>query len=133
MADDEKKVDEEWKAQVERDKELLAKETVGAKPKEQAPPKEQERPPLPEASFPLLISEYATRAYLALGSIPNPAAPKAGQDLDQARYCIGMLEVIQERTKGNVTDEESQALEDLLFQVRMQYVNATKEAKGEPA
>lgn len=124
MTEPKKRVDEEWKAQVERDKARLQAETGRAKP-------QAERPPMPEPSFPLLISEYATRAFLALGRIPHPATQKAEQDLDQARYTIGMLEVIREKTRGNLTEGEAQALEDLLYQVRMQYVEAAKEGKEE--
>jgi len=126
MTEPKKRVDEEWKAEVEREKARLQAESAKDKPK-------AEHPPLPEPSFPLLISEYATRTFLALGRIPNPTTQKAEQDLDQARYTIGMLEVIQEKTKGNLTDQENQILEDVLYQVRMQYVDASKEGKREKA
>jgi hypothetical protein len=47
-------------------------------------------------------------------------------DLEQAQYMIDILEMLQEKTKGNLSDEEGQMMEGLLYQLRMLYVSKVK-------
>jgi len=119
---DEKKiiVDEDWKSQVAAEKEELKREQSSAK----APENPATTPPsaLPEASFALLITSFATEAMVALGQLPNPITQKMETNLDQARYVIDMLQMLQEKTQGNLTAEEETALEDLLHQLRLAFV-----------
>jgi hypothetical protein len=48
------------------------------------------------------------------------------KDLQQAKYNIDLLNVLKEKTKGNLTKEEEQAFENILYEVRMAYVEANK-------
>ncbi|NDG85404.1 MAG: DUF1844 domain-containing protein [Proteobacteria bacterium] len=51
-------------------------------------------------------------------------------DLDMARHNIELLELMSEKTKGNRTPEEDQLVEHLLFQLRMAFVQSSKEKNG---
>ena len=127
MSDDsgEKKIiiDEDWKSQVEAEKESLEKERQdkldpeGSAAAGDAPP----------ASFAMLISTLATEAMVALGQMPHPATGKLEPNPKVARYFIDTLAVLQEKTKGNLTAEEEKGLEDLLHQLRLTFVGSPGE------
>ena len=69
------------------------------------------------------------QASIALGHMANPATGKTEPDPAQAKFLIDTLGMLQEKTKGNLTPEETNLLENLLYELRMQYVSKSK--KGE--
>ncbi len=111
----EKKVDDDWKEQAAREREKPREESATARPP---------RGPLPKPTFSLLLSTMASQVYIFLGEIANPLTGKHEKDLDQAKYTIDMLEVLKEKTKGNVTEDERKMLDSLIFELRMRYVNS---------
>jgi hypothetical protein len=126
MADEgEKKiiVDEDWKSQVQAEKEQAAKAKEEGGPAESpdAEATSDERA-LPPASFATLLSMLATQAMVALGQIPDPVTGEASFDKELARYFIDTIGVIEEKTKGNLAPEEAGGIEDLLHQMRMAFV-----------
>lgn len=133
MADEEKKiiVDEDWKQEAQREKEVLAKQEQAEeaekkeKEKEQEQEQEQEsqaRGPLPEGNLAALISMLATQALFALGLLQVKGQEGREPDLEMAKYNIDMLDVIVEKTKGNLTEEEEHVLSTTLGELRMGYV-----------
>ncbi len=82
--------------------------------------------PLPEANFMTLVMSLFTHIQFSLGLIPDPMTQQIQKDLSQAKYNIDMLGVLQEKTKNNLTKEEEQALEQILYEVRMVYVQTSK-------
>lgn len=125
MADEEKKiiVDEDWKDQAKREKEELAAEK---KIEETEKPQEQpERGPLPDADMTGLISMLATQAFFAMGAFGGEEGQESKIDMDMAKYSVDMLGVIEEKTKGNLSEQEAAALESTLHQLRMTYVNVS--------
>ena len=80
---------------------------------------------LPEPSFQILVSTFATQAAVALGQMPNPVTNEATEDLEQAKFAIDTLTILEEKTKGNLTEEEGKFLTDLLYQLRMVYISKT--------
>ncbi len=124
---DEKKIiiDDDWKSQVAAEKEELQREAQ-EQPSE-APPQPGEMPP---ASLEMLLTMFASEAMIALGQLPNPANNQMSISLDHARYAIDMLEMLQEKTKGNLEPNEEKMLEDLLHQLRMLFV-ASQSAPAE--
>jgi len=119
---DEKKiiVDEDWKEQAKKEKEVLA-----AQEKQEKTQKEtKSRGPLPKGDFAALISMLVTQALFALGAlaIEGQEGQKKEPDLALAKYNIDMLETLEEKTKGNLSEEEQKVLENTLSQVRMAYV-----------
>lgn len=78
---------------------------------------------LPEPNFQVLVSTFATQAALALGQLPNPVTNEVEEDLQQAKFAIDLLQVLEEKTKGNRTEEEDKFLGDCLYQFRMLYID----------
>jgi len=123
---DEKKiiVDEDWKQQAQKEKETLAaKEEV-----EKQQPEEEKAPrgPLPPGNFAALVSMLVTQALFALGVLKVQGQEDKEPDLEMAKYNIDMLETLEEKTRGNLTEEEKNVLENTLNQVRMAYVKAAE-------
>jgi hypothetical protein len=110
-------VDEDWKSQVQAEKERLQKEVEQKKVTATA-----EDPEMPPASLAMLISTIATQAAVCLGQLPNPLTGKAERHLNQARHFIDTLQVLEDKTAGNRTAEESAMLSAILHELRMSYV-----------
>ena len=112
-------IDEDWKKEAQKEKEILAaQEEAEEKAKE-----EGKRPePLPKGNFAALISMLTTQALFALGLLQIKGQEEKGADLTLAKYNIDMLETLQEKTKGNLTEDEKKVLENTLNEVRMAYV-----------
>ena len=114
-------IDEDWKQEAKKEKEILAAtEETEKKPEQQ---KEAQRGPLPKGDLAALISMLVTQALFALGVLQVEGQDKQREpDLSMAKYNIDMLETLQEKTKGNLSEEEEKVLENTLSQVRMAYV-----------
>ncbi len=117
-------IDEDWKKEAQREKEILAAQEEAEKKKaEEKPP----RGPLPEGNFAALISMLTTQAFFALGALQVKGQEGKEPDLELAKYNIDMLETIEEKTRGNLTEDEQKVLENTLGQVRMAYVQVTEQ------
>jgi hypothetical protein len=77
---------------------------------------------LPEATFLSLINMLAVEAAMHLGLIETPGEAAPGIDLEAARHMIDMLGVLEQKTQGNLSPEEEKLLENILADLRMQYV-----------
>ena len=123
MAEKEKKqekkiiIDEDWKQEAQKEKKVLAAQEEKEKEQKQA-----KSEPLPPGNFAALISMLTTQALFALGLLQVEGQEKKEPDLNVAKYNIDMLETLDEKTKGNLTDEEKTVLENTLSQLRMAYV-----------
>jgi hypothetical protein len=85
-----------------------------------------ERPPLPPASFTLLVWSLRTQAEMQLGLLHFGEEEKPAADLVMARHSIDLLGVLLEKTKGNLTLEEQRMLENSLTELRFRFVEASK-------
>jgi hypothetical protein len=113
-------VDENWKQEAQKEKEILAaQEEAEDKEKQQ---EEQQHGPLPEGNLAALISMLATQALFALGLLQIKGQEERKPDLELAKYNIDMLQVLEEKTKGNLTKEEEIVLSNTLNELRMSYV-----------
>ena len=74
------------------------------------------------------VMMHAQNAALFLGQIPNPKTGEAEINLDLARMFIDQLEMIQEKTRGNLTTEETTVLRNALSNLQMAYVEVAQEA-----
>lgn len=117
-----KKVDESWKAQVEQEKHSETEQPAG----EPAEGSADTRPPLPEPSLKTFVSGLAGQVLINLGLYPNPAAGKPQVDLEQAKYSIDLLQVLKDKMRGNLTDEEAKIIDTMLYDLRMRYVEACR-------
>src|SRR5436309_9758260 len=132
-------VDEDWKAQVQAEKEAAHKEAVpteeatpspsgdppGESSPESAPPGEDE--PLPPATLSSLITSLTMQAWMTLGQIPDPRTGKGDVHLPYARHMIDTLEMLEHKTQGNRTPEEISLLSRTLHELRMAYVAVEQE------
>jgi hypothetical protein len=121
MADTEKKVDESWKDQVahEKDGDQAEREEETARDSAQDPG--AGFPPV-QAGFITLVAELAMQASWFMGEITDPESKEPVEDLNRAKYLIDELGVLEEKTKGNLTSDESAALKNVLYDLRMKYV-----------
>lgn len=145
MADEGPKIiiDSDWKAQARAEKERLvatekpkaapppgaAAPSPGAgQPSVPAPAAESrgQVPELPEANFEELVRMVATQALLYMGAFPDPETGRAMVSLELAKLNVDLLAVLEEKTKGNLTEQESRILTGTLYELRMQYVEVTK-------
>lgn len=115
-------VDEDWKTQVEREKEEAAQEPAPQQPA--ASESQPEASKLPPANLTTLATTLMTQALASLGQLPNPVTGKPDVDLDLAKHMIDTIDVVYQKTDGNRTDEETQLYDSLLHQLRMAYVAA---------
>ncbi len=126
MTEEEKKqkkkiiVDEDWKQQAQKEKEILAAQEESEKKKTQE--ERKGRGPIPRGNFAALVSMLTTQALFSLGLLEVKGQEKREPDLELARYNVDMLETLQEKTKGNLTQEEEKVLENTLNELRMGYV-----------
>ena len=81
---------------------------------------------LPEASFLSLANMLAVEAAMHLGLIQSPGEEAPPPDLEAARHLIDMLGMLQTKTRGNLTGEEDTLLENILADLRMQFVAISK-------
>ena len=120
-------VDDDWKAQAQAEKEKLAEQleggerAAGDEAAGGAAPAGEPRD-IPPASFSTLVTMLATQALLAMQPVADPKTGKPTRNMDLAKHQVDALAVLEEKTKGNLTDDEKSLLDQALYQVRMQYV-----------
>ena len=119
MADEEKKIviDDDWKEEAKKEKEKLAQEEKVEKTKQ-----EKGRHALPKGDFAALVSMLTTQAFYAMGVLNVEGQEDREPDLGLAKYNIDMLETLEEKTKGNLNEQEVKVLVETLSQLRMVYV-----------
>lgn len=110
--EDKKKIDESWKDAIRKDKASGA----GEGSREEAP----------EASFGLFVTSLMMQALVALGEMENPVTKKKETSLAQSRFIIDTLEMLEEKTKNNLTKDESEMLGSILYELRMRFVAKSK-------
>jgi hypothetical protein len=111
-------VDEDWKSQVEAEKSAAREKEP---PKSSPPP-----PPLPPANLTFLVGTLYLQGAVALGLLPNPVSEKSDVQPEQARHAIDLLNMLNEKTEGNRTPEETEELDTALHQLRLAYVSVAK-------
>lgn len=82
---------------------------------------------LPPPSFSLLVTTLAGQAMLSMGALPDPVTAKKEKRLDVARHFIETLAILETKTAGNLTAEETALLTAALHQLRLSFVEAQKE------
>ena len=98
-----------------------------AAPEEQAAPERPSERSLPHVDFSTFVISLGTSALYHMGMVPDPETGKPVEpNLPVARQTIDTVEMLQDKTQGNLTDEESALIKNLLTELRMRYVEATK-------
>jgi hypothetical protein len=137
-------IDDDWKRQAQEEKERLAREVAAKSAKPAAPPPGAPQPPrgqafeaaaqatanpdemieLPQASFAELVRTLATQAAIFMSGQVDPETGEPVQNLDLAKHNIDLLRVLEEKTKGNLTDDEKRLLDTLQYELLNAYVSA---------
>ena len=82
--------------------------------------------PLPEINFSTFVISLSTQALMHLGEIENPLTGKVEPDVLVAKQMIDIIGMLREKTRGNLNAGEDRLIEDILFDLRMKYVEAVK-------
>ena len=80
-------------------------------------------------TFTGFILSLATTAAVHFGDLPDPTGEKAEPNLRAAAQMIEIIAMLQEKTKGNLLEPEEKLVDDLLYELRMRYVQAEQEDK----
>jgi len=128
---------ERAEAQDQSRKEDSAKEAPNEPPPADVDPQSADSstapPPLPPASLSTMIGMLSTQAMLSLGMFPNPSTGKTNIQPETARHFIDLLGVLEEKTKNNVDSNEQSLLEQALHELRVIYVEQTKQQNSDGA
>lgn len=121
-------IDSDWKAQAQAEKERM---TAASKPATPPPGPgetgEGGRQPGEPIGFKDVLSLLISQALAYMGAFPDPRTGRAMVALDLAKIHIDMLGVLEEKTKGNLTPEESTLLTRAVSELRMEFVEISKE------
>ncbi len=122
-------IDEDWKEQVEREREEARLRDEGgdsaatSQPTGAAGADDDFGGDIPPASFHFLVSTLATQTLAALGQLPDPVSGQPTVRKNLAQHHIDTLVMLQEKTTGNLTHDEEQLLDDAIHQLRMIFVS----------
>jgi len=92
----------------------------------------EEKSQVKDELFLHLVFMFQTAALQQMGKLANPVTQMIERNLEQAKYSIDILEVIQEKTKGNLNEGESKFLDNVLFELRMNYLEEQKKDESMP-
>ncbi len=83
--------------------------------------------PLPEINFASFIFSLSTTAMYHFGDFPDPVTKESRKNLTAAKQTIDLLSILKTKTEGNLTADEQQLLDGILYELRMRFV---KEKSG---
>lgn len=83
------------------------------------------------ALFVQLILQFQTSAMIGLGKLPNPITQKIEKDLDAAKLSIDMIDMIKEKTKGNLTEDEERLIIQISRDLKLNYVDELEKERKE--
>ena len=82
--------------------------------------------PQPQLSFTAFVLSLASTAAIHFGDLPDPlSGQRAEQNLDGAAQMIEILALLEQKTRGNLTAEEREVLNQVLYELRMRFVEVT--------
>ena len=79
-----------------------------------------------------LISSLHAGALQEMGKMKNPATDKIEKNLEQAEFTIDMLDMLKEKTKGNLTAEEEKFFGTVISELKLNYVDEKAKAQQQP-
>jgi hypothetical protein len=82
---------------------------------------------VPPVDFSTFILSLSTSVLLHLGEIPDPQTQKIARNLELAKHTIDMIDMLKQKTKGNLTEAEARLIDNILYDLRMGYVNITQQ------
>jgi len=95
-------------------------------PESLAPPTDSESAhPAPPLTFSSFVFSLGTSSLMLMGESLDPQQPAPPANLPQAKEIIDILSMLEEKTKGNLSSDETSVIGDMLYTLRMKYVSAT--------
>lgn len=79
--------------------------------------------------FSLFVTNLSMQALVSLGEMPNPIDNKKEENLVQSVYIIDTLDMLKNKTKNNLSADEEKLLDDILYSLRMKYLELSKKEK----
>ena len=79
-----------------------------------------------DIQFYQLVLSLQAQAWQSLGKVASPLTGKIERSMEQAKFAIDMLEMLQRKTEGNLVEEETQMLKHSLYELRLNYVDEIK-------
>jgi PBP1b-binding outer membrane lipoprotein LpoB len=91
---------------------------------QKSPPQEKtsSSTPLPDMDFTTFLYSISSTVLLHFGDIPDPITNKKEKNLPMVRQTISIIEMLKEKTKGNLTLEEENLIDNILYDLRMRYI-----------
>lgn len=120
--------DREGEREVKTEPSKETSEKEEAQKRQESQQQEQKTPPLPEVNFLTFVFSLSSSALSHLGEVPDPVSGEKKQDLPLAKQTIDILGMLEEKTKGNLTEEEASFLKSVLYDLRLRFVQ--KKGKG---
>lgn len=77
-------------------------------------------------NFSTFILSLSTSVLVNLGELPDPITNEKQVNLSIAKQTISVIEMLKEKTKGNLTEEEDRLINSMLYELMMKYVEAAK-------
>jgi hypothetical protein len=95
-----------------------------SQPEAESPTEQQQEPPpqFPEINFATFVASLNASALLQLGAIEDPTSGQKNKNLPMAKQTIDILSMLQEKTTGNLSEEEENLLKNVLYDLRIMYV-----------
>ena len=134
-------IDTDWKRQAQEEKKRLADEEAqkgkgirrhcrpggfARRRSRREPRTPAGRGEMPPANFPTLVQSILTQILFYLGDLTQRGS-EPNVNLDMAKHQIDILGVLEEKTRGNLSDEEKQLLDTALYEARMRYVSVASQ------
>jgi hypothetical protein len=85
------------------------------------------------ALFAHLLMQQTNMAMMLLGKVPHPGTGQTTKDIDSARIFIDMVEMLEAKTRGNLTDDEARLLKQTLMTLRLSFVEAVDSSSAPSA
>jgi len=80
----------------------------------------------PEIDFSTLIMSFASAAMISIGNVPDPVTGQISKNLHLAQQNIAIISLLREKTKGNLSQEEESLIDNILYELRLSYIEAKK-------
>jgi len=84
-----------------------------------------------EELFSYLVSTFYSSAWMQMGKMANPVTNKVERDLEQAQFSIDLLDMLKQKTEGNLTEQEKTLLDRAVKELKMNYMEEMKKDKQE--
>ena len=80
--------------------------------------------------FMQLVTMFHDAAFQHMGKVMNPVTQKVERDLDQAKHAIDILGMLEEKTRGNLQEDEKRLIDHTLYELRMNYLDEANKEEG---